>query len=165
MGLFDKKKKSDDFDSPVEEINLAARSGPVAKPAAPAPATTNPAGTVREIDAEPPPDFGINKAIELMRQLPGDNAELVVTVVKTTLEALHIKIPTIIADAERKLRTIEGRVDSLKKEIGEYEREIAQRKSQISALEADHAETSTVKERLGLAEKLGAKQASAVKAP
>jgi len=155
MGLFDKKKKADEFESPVEEINLAARSaapppGPPARPPEPEPAT----------------DFGINKAIELMRALPAQNPELVVTVVKTTLEALRIKVPTIISDADRKLKNIEGRVDGLKKEIADFEREIAQRKDLIAGLEADHKETSMVKERLGLAEKLaGDKKPAPPKAP
>jgi len=63
---------------------------------------------------EPPPtvDFGINAAIQLMRSLPVDqNPELVVTVIKTTLESLRVKVPDIIADATRKQADLERRVE------------------------------------------------------
>src|SRR5262249_11349314 len=98
--------------------------------------------------------YGINKAIELMRMLPSDNMELVVRVVKTTLESTNIKVASIIKDASRKQGDLEARVAILKKEIVELETEIATRRKEISALEADHRETTTVKERLQLAEKL-----------
>lgn len=151
MGLFDKRRKSsDDFDSPVEEINLSA-------PSAPVPAASS-ADERRERAAPPPPeptvDYGIDQAIALMRHLPGDNVELVVQVVKHTLESTHIKIATIINDGSRKQRDIEGRIAVLRREIGELENEIATRKTEIAALEADYKETSSVKERLILAEKL-----------
>jgi len=157
MGLFDKRKKGDDFDSPVENIDLSAppaQPEPQAIPAAAAPAE-------RQIEAEPPPDedydapaYGIDDAIQLMRALPGDNVELVVQVVKRTLESTKVKVKTIIDDASRKQSDIEGRIDVLKKEITEYEQEIATRKEEIEKLEADHKETTLVKDRLQLAEKL-----------
>src|SRR5687767_7053774 len=112
MGLFDKKKKGDDFDAPMEEVNLAApKAIPVAAP------PPKPAG--------PPPEelelarYGIQNAIELMRNLPQDNVELVVRVVKTTLESTQIKIPLIIKDATRKQGEIEKRIAILKKEISD----------------------------------------------
>ena len=106
------------------------------------------------------PNYGIEKAIELMRLLPADNIELVVQVVKKTLESLQIQVPSIIKDASRKQQDIEGRIDVLKKEIAELESEISTRKTEIGALEADHKETTTVKERLILAEKLTETRAS-----
>src|SRR5262249_24630614 len=149
MGLFDKKvkKPGDDFDSPVEQVSLAQAppAAPMSRPAEarkPAP---------MDVDH---PDYGINKAIELMRMLPSENVELVVRVVKTTLESTNIKVAGIIKDASRKQGELEGRVSVLKKEISELEAEIATRKKEIATLEADHRETSMVKERLQLAEKL-----------
>ena len=154
MGLFDKKKKGgDDFDSPIEEISLAAK---------PAPAPQDPGQTVpghahaapkKPPEPEPELHFNIDKAIELMRQLPQDNVELVVKVVKTTLESMHIKVGAIIEDASRKQAHIEQRIAGRKKEIADLEAEIAVRKQEIGGLEADHAETTTVKERLMLSEK------------
>jgi hypothetical protein len=157
MGLFDKKvkKPGDDFDSPVEQVSLTATP-----PAAPRTAA-NAGGEPTQRTQAPPtpmdvdqPDFGINKAIELMRALPSENVELVVRVVKTTLESINIKVASIIKDATRKEGELEGRVGVLKKEIADLEAEIATRRKEIAGLEADHKETTMVKDRLILAEKL-----------
>jgi hypothetical protein len=133
------------FDSPTETVSL---SGPPPKAPPPPPPREEPPLTV---------DYGINAAIQLMRSLPVDqNPELVVTVIKTTLESLRVKVPDIIADATRKQADLEGRVQTLSKEIADFEREIAQRREEIARLEADHKETSSVKARLEMAEKMGA---------
>ncbi len=179
MGLFDKrdkrgsKKSGDDFDSPVENIDLSAPSPePQPKPVEPAAAEPAPAPATAAVAAPPPAEpevedfdssFGINKAIELMRTLPADNVELVVQVVKLTLESTKIRISTIIEDASRKQDDIQGRIKVLKGEIAEFEKEIATRREEIASLEADFDETSTVKERLVLAEQLTKKTASAAK--
>lgn len=147
MGLFETKKKKG------EDLGIApALNGhgphtdamPVIPPPLPMP------------KAPPHPEplaFGIDKAIELMRKLPADNVELVVQVVKTTLESIQVKVSTIIEDAEKKETRLEDRVFTLKREISELEAEIARREEQIEALETDHAETRSVKERLLLAER------------
>lgn len=135
------------FDSPTETVSLSA----------PAP-RAEPSVVLRE---EPPAtvDYGINNAIQLMRSLPADHPELVVTVIKTTLESLKVRVSDIIADAARKQADLEKRVSTLSKEIADYEKEIQQRRDEIARLEADHAETTTVKGRLELAEKAGTSQA------
>ena len=148
MGIFDKKsnkRSSEEFDSPIEQIDLNA-SPPTPEPAeAPtAPAAPQPV----------PQEYGIEQAIALMRTLPSDSVELVVRVVKHTLESTDIHIPTIIADAASKQKRIDDRVAMLKEEIRDLESEIAQRTEEIGNLEEDHKETSMVKERLELAEKL-----------
>ena len=148
MGLFEKKIKrtvDDELEPP----------GPTPVPV-PAPPLPPPAATVSPSRApvKADPDYGINKAIELMRMLPDDNVELVVRVVKTTLESTDIDVGNIINDATRKQGQIEARVDVLKKQIAGLESEIATFRSEITTLEADHKETSTVKDRLMLAEKL-----------
>ena len=130
------------FDSPTENVSLSAP--PPSRP---------PPIPVRE-DPPPSPDYGINAAIQLMRSLPVDqNPELVVTVIKTTLESLRVKVADIIVDASRKQADLEHRVETLTKEIADYEKEIQQRRDEIARLEADHAETTSVKSRLELAEK------------
>ncbi len=192
MGLFDKRDRkrkggsssSDDFDSPVEKIDLSAEPAPEPKPKPkPKPAAAEPkiekvaAKTVKKSTPKPkpkpkpepepdfdPPAYGINKAIELMRSLPADNVELVVQVVKHTLESTKIQISTIIEDASRKQSDIQGRIKVLQGEIAEFEREIATRKEEISGLEADYAETTTVKDRLVLAEDLSKKEKKAAAA-
>jgi hypothetical protein len=148
MGLFGGKKGEDkaatqeesDFqDSPVETVSLADP-----KPARPA----------ARVEEEPRTHYGIDQAIQLMRALPVDqNVELVVQVIKTTLESLRVRVADIIEDATKKQRDLEGRVAHLKREISDFEKEIAQRKETIAKLEADHTETSAVKARLELAEK------------
>lgn len=196
MGLFDKRDRgkrksggSDDFDSPVEKIDLSAAPAPEPKPRSTAPAKPAPEPVVEKAPApapapvvakpkpivkqpEPPqpeddyepPAYGINKAIELMRSLPADNVELVVQVVKHTLESTRIQISTIIEDASRKQGDIQGRIKVLQAEIAEYEQEIATRKEEIGKLEADYEETTTVKDRLVLAENLGKKDSAGAEA-
>jgi hypothetical protein len=197
MGLFDKRDKKrgkDDFDSPVEQVDLgavpsavpASASGPVRAPEpavarAPDPAPApKPAEPSIQIKPEPAPkapaprmpepetdDYGIDKAIQLMRTLPAENVELVVQVVKFSLESVGIKLPIIIEDAIRRQRDIQGRIGVLRAEIADLESEIKQRKDEIDRLDADHKETTMVRERLELAEaigKPGAKPAAAAAA-
>ena len=97
------------------------------------------------------PIVGIDHAIMLMRQLPTDrNVDLVVTVLKTTLESLNIRVVDIISDATRRQQDIEGRVAQLKAEIAGLEQEVAKRQDEIVRFEAAHAETSKVKDYLEL---------------
>jgi hypothetical protein len=164
MGIFDKKKgkRPDEFDSPVEQIDLSAQPEP--KPQAEATAEAS-SGSVTEAAPEDEPeeqvarppasDYGIEEAIALMRTLPDDNVELVVQVVKHTLESTNINIKEIIDDASDKQTRIDQRIKVLKEEIADLENEIATRSKEITSLEEDHKETSQVKERLQLAEKLG----------
>jgi hypothetical protein len=149
--------EADYYDSPVETVSLSGAPAP-AKAAAPAPA---PPPHQHE---EERPHYGIDQAIQLMRALPvADNVELVVQVIKTTLESLRVRVADIIEDAIRKEQNLEGRVTNLTREITEFEREIQTRRDEIGRLEADHAETSSVKARLQLAEK--AQQAQRATAP
>jgi len=178
MGLFDKrdKRRKDDFDSPIESIDLsqvggAAKAEAAAEsstPAAAAEAAAEPAAAADPAPeprpsrkrAEPEPvapevdTYGIDKAIELMRTLPQENVQLVVQVVKFSLESVGIKLPVIIDDAIRRQKDLRGRVDVLKSEIADLEQEIKQRREEIERHEADYAETTTVRERLELAEGL-----------
>lgn len=148
MGLFDRKRP--------EEEDIAPQPAPAKPAAAPAkeaaPKKVAVAKPAVQPAAEPAkPTYGIQNAIELMRQLPSDNVPLVVEVVKKTLESLHVDIGSIIADAERKRARIDDRVVNLQAEIDDFEEEIAARKDEIEALTADRDETKTVKERLELA--------------
>jgi hypothetical protein len=106
------------------------------------------------VDDEPRPHYGIEQAITLMRALPMDqNPELVVAVIKTTLESLKVKVSDIIVDADKKTKDLEERVSNLKRAIADFEKEIETRKEEIARLEADHKETTGVRARLELAEK------------
>jgi hypothetical protein len=174
MGLFDKRDKKrgkDDFDSPMESIDLDRVSPAVEVTPAPSLAAS-PGGAAASksapAPARPTPDsdgYGIDKAIELMRTLPQENIQLVVQVVKSSLESVGIKLPVIIDDAMRRQKDLRGRVDVLKLEIAELEQEIARRKAEIERHESDYRETTTVRERLELAEGLGKPKDSASASP
>ncbi len=121
--------------------------GKRAEPEAPAAENVNVTGNA------PPVAYGIEDAIKLMRSLPVDqNLELVVRVIKGTLESMSVRLPTIIEDAARKQQSIQDRTAALNTEIGGLEKEIAKRREEIAGLEADFAETTKVKQHLELAE-------------
>jgi hypothetical protein len=117
----------------------------------PAPAPQPPTSQVRALEAAPKPGprVGIDHAIQLIRSLPTDrNVDLVVTVLKTTLESLGIRISDIVADASQRQKDLDARVSQLKSEIGALEQEIQRRAEEIVRLEAAHAETTKVRDYL-----------------
>lgn len=145
MGWLKKNSPLDDLDD--------SQPQPAARPVAAKPAAAKPAAKAAAKPAAKPSaksGFGIEKAIELMRNLPDDNESLVVAVVRTTLESANVSVEAIIDDAELKQARIENRVDSLKKEIKDYEEEIAARKEEIGRLDADNRETAEVRKKLEL---------------
>jgi hypothetical protein len=102
--------------------------------------------------------YGIDDAIRLMRTLPVDqNPDLVVHVIKNTLESLDVRLGDIIEEASNKQEVIRTRIADLRGEIAQLEQEVDRRKKDIAQFEADFAETTTVKDRLQLAE--GSKKA------
>lgn len=98
--------------------------------------------------------YGIEDAISLMRKLPSDNMEVVVSVVKQTLESTQISVDDIIADANDKEERLLNRNTQLEKEIQDLQQQIATRNKQITDLLEDHKETVSVRERLQLANDL-----------
>lgn len=138
MGLFGTKK--DD----------RAAAGASVAPEIEAPvAPTSQVRTSQAAPANAPVRVGIDHAIQLIRSLPTDkNVDLVVTVLKTTLESLGIRVVDIINDAVQRQKDLQGRVGQLKGEIQMLEKEIDQRTQEIVRLEAAHAETTKVREYL-----------------
>ena len=180
MGIFDRStgkkvgdkpsggasaEDADYYDSPVENVALGGGSSSPAPAARTAASSQAPAQAhAQPQEDEPHPSYGIEQAIQLMRALPpssDENVGLVVTIIKTTLESLKVKVSDIIEDAGRKQKDLEGRVSNLKQQISDFEKEIQTRKDEIGRLEADHAETTSVKGRLELAEKAQRAQKSA----
>ena len=97
--------------------------------------------------------YGIAETILLMRDLPGDqNSELVVKVVRATLASLNVKLPDIIEDASRKQKSVQDRIAAVHAHIADLEQQLEGQRAEIASLEADLAETSSVKERLQGAE-------------
>jgi phage shock protein A len=111
----------------------------------------------KESAAQPgsgPAAYGIGQAILLMRSLPVDqNVELVVRVIRQTLESMNVQLPEIIDDALAKETALQGRMERLDLEIEAYAEQIEVRRQEITQLQAELRETSTVKDRLLLAQK------------
>jgi hypothetical protein len=153
-------EEADYFDSPVETVSLKDAPQAVAPVARAQAAGGSAKVQVSSQDEDVRPAYGIENAIQLMRALPVDqNVELVVAVIKGTLESLKVKVSDIIDDASKKQKDLEGRIGNLKQAIADFEKEIHQRKEEIARIEADHAETTAVKGRLELAERAQTAQA------
>jgi hypothetical protein len=97
--------------------------------------------------------YGIAEAIHLMRKVPVEqNVELVVGVIRNTLESLNVHLADIIEDAASKEKALQQRIETLKNEIAEHEKQIDSRGQEIGRLQSELSETSTVKERLMMAQ-------------
>ena len=119
--------------------------------------STEVGGTTAAPPAAAPPKggYGIGEAIQLMRSLPVDqHPDLVVRVVRATLGSLNVHLPDIIEDASKKQKTVQDRIAAVHGQIGELEKQLDAHRRDIAALEADLKETTSVKERLQMAEKL-----------
>ncbi|MCB9654895.1 MAG: hypothetical protein H6729_12275 [Deltaproteobacteria bacterium] len=92
----------------------------------------------------------IEKAIELMRQLPinDSNVDLMMQVVKSTLESFNINIDEIIADAAKRRRELEGKIQALQQEVASFEEEIRKRTGAIHGLRRQYEEITLVGDRL-----------------
>ena len=121
--------------------------------------------TTQELDLDPdesgartaaPSHYGIADAMLLMRSLPLDqNLDLVVRVVRVTLNSVNVRIEDIVEDASRRQKEIQDNIAALHEKVAELEEELEARRREIAAEEADFKETTSVKERLLLAEKSG----------
>lgn len=164
MGFFDKKRRDDE----EEEAAPSEVLPPIITKSLPTPPPELLKATPpQQVDAAPPslpkappppvpidPSFGIDDAVQLMRTLPNRNIDLVMQVVKRTLESVHVDVARIIEGATKKEQVIEDRIGTLKKEIEKLEATIAMHKKEIGGLDTDQKEVSTVKERLLLAQKV-----------
>jgi TolA-binding protein len=107
-------------------------------------------------DDEAPPartHYGIDHAIRLMRTIPVDqHVDLVVTVIKNTLESLNVRLGDIVEDATRKQEFLNARIADLRGEIAHLEQEVERRNVEIKQIQEDLAETTNVKDKLLLAE-------------
>jgi phage shock protein A len=107
--------------------------------------------------APAPRGYGIAETIQLMRELPGDqDGELVVRVVRATLASLKVRLPDIIEDAARKQKSTQDRIGAIVATIADLEKQLEGHRAEIASLEADLAETTSVKDRLQAAERSAA---------
>jgi chromosome segregation ATPase len=104
---------------------------------------------------ESAPVYGIQQAIDLMRSLPTDlqRTDLVVKVIKRTLESAHIDLGSILADATRREQQSVARIRPLQEEIARFQQEIEARNADIKRLQSELEETSWAKEWLIRAER------------
>jgi hypothetical protein len=167
MGFFDRIKKLEDEEEegsePVEDgaTNKMVAAATRAVPPPPPPPTVAvkavpppPPAPDREPEDEAAKPFGIEEAIQLVRQLPSRSTELVMQVVKKTLESVGVDLVKIIEAANDKETSIEKKIGGLRGKIDDLEAQIAGHKKEIAALEAEQREVSMVKERLLLAQRV-----------
>lgn len=98
--------------------------------------------------------YTIERAIALIQALPVERDEqLVVDVVRMTLESAGVSVPSLVADAGRRQQDLRGRIQRLKETVADLQQEIRQRKHEITELRDNYDETTRAKEHLLLAEK------------
>ena len=183
MGLFRRKQESEVGELEAEEPSSAeaeSQAGldvedPASEESAPVSDPTPSRSAIRPVlqrpqqqqqqKKQPPPrhspsglSYGIDKAIQLMRTLPKGDVNVIVQVVKATLESNDVPVKTIIDDGTRRQEELRSKVDARLAEIAEIESKIARLRHEIEEFEAQHAEVTLVKERLVLAEELSKKQ-------
>jgi predicted nucleic acid-binding Zn-ribbon protein len=95
--------------------------------------------------------FGIEQAIQLIRRLPTGNADLVMTVVKQTLESLNVDVHQLIDSADAKAVALESRINELMHEVAALEEKINAKNELIIELQDQERELNTVKEQLNMA--------------
>lgn len=165
MGLFNRKNP---YEKDALDLEAAMRTTPerpelkARPPAAPAPsAMMSPQASMPQAPAPqapmPPPmaaapavvarpaSYGIEDAIQLMRELPDNKKEMVITIVQKTLVSAKINVSTILDDATRKIERLERKNEKLAQEIRELEEAILQRKLEMDHNARDVAETREVK--------------------
>jgi hypothetical protein len=112
------------------------------------------------------PRFGISDAIALLRGLPADEkGDLVVRVVRATLASFDVHLPAIIEDATRRQKAASERIAAIHGQMAELDRQLENHRREISALEADLKETTSVRERLQQADKTAALAAGPPRTP
>lgn len=124
-------------------VRLASSPKPRSTPPVTMPSPPPPPPQARRAD-----DYGIQRAVELLRRLPPGEREKFVEVVKMTLESVHVRVESIIDDANRRTSQIEDRIALLQQEVTDREQEIAARREEIMNLEVEHSEITGVKEQL-----------------
>ncbi|MFV2057067.1 MAG: hypothetical protein ACC707_11410, partial [Thiohalomonadales bacterium] len=94
------------------------------------------------------PRYGISDAVDLMRKLPTDNSDVVIKVVRETLQSAHIDINSIISDADVSLSETEQRLADLASEIENLKSQVHEKQEAVGVAKKEIAETELVKELL-----------------
>jgi len=158
MGIFTKtEESSSDFERSSMQFTPVNEPKPIKQPARAIQTQPVQQSQLQKIPAKsnsskPVISYGIQEAIKLMRELPDSDMQIVVTVVKKTLESTRIKISDIILDAKRKETEIITRTKKLENEIRDLQEKVTRRNTEIESLNDDLYETTRVKDNLILAE-------------
>ena len=97
----------------------------------------------------PAPAYRIESAIELMKGLPLDeNPELVLRVVRKTLQSTGVSLEEVIASAQSREATLSSSIDDERTAIEQLEREIAVRRSSQESATTRLEETRSARQRL-----------------
>ncbi|HEY5603872.1 MAG TPA: hypothetical protein VIM41_12250 [Gammaproteobacteria bacterium] len=105
--------------------------------------------------------YGIDHAMALMRGLPNENSNVIISVVTKTLESANINVSNIIEDAKTKEGALHAQIKHLNEEITALETQIAAKKEQIHITTAILEETCKVREMLENAEQQDSSQTPA----
>ncbi len=98
--------------------------------------------------------YGVGDLIQLMKTISLDeHPDLVVRVIKTTLESLGVQTSDVLEDASKQRQAIQQQIAAVEGEIEGLTKEIQHRRDKIGQLQLDLAETTYARERLLSAEK------------
>ena len=90
-------------------------------------------------------NYGIDHAVALMRDLPADTSQIIVSTVTKTLESANINVSEIIEDAREKESGLDSQIKELNSEIDSLNEQIAKKKDQIDVSTATLEETMKVR--------------------
>lgn len=99
------------------------------------------------------PAYGIQDTIKLLRELPSEDQEIIVALVKQTLESADITVSNIIIDGEYKQSDLHSQIARLSSDLDKLKLEVEKRERQISKIELTLDETIKVTDVLKKAQK------------
>lgn len=153
MGLF--RRRSDDLFSEGDIIPSSTHLEPIDSPAD----ETTGRRCPEQEKMFKKEGYGIQQAIKLMRNLPKNDQDIVMTVVKQTLKSMGIKVVDIISDAETKEKAFIQLLATTRTELADFKEIVETKEHEIVTLEAVLKETSAVKEKFMYVEEISQGQA------
>jgi hypothetical protein len=106
--------------------------------------------------------YGIAQANELMAKLPtSDNADLVVSVIRTTLESVGVHVGQLIAEAKGREGELRTQIEQRRSTIADLERRIDAEREEIGRIEGELSLTTRTREGLERSEVLPPKRSVA----
>lgn len=105
------------------------------------------------------PEYGIQETIKLLRAMPKGDQDIVLMVVKKTLESMDVRVADIIRDAEIKEKGFNQLLSTLRAEVTDYQSKVKTKQQEIITLEVVLKETTAVKNRFMYVENLSAEKA------